>query len=230
MIRFQTLNKAELERVSRDQAAQQRSWRALPPEGVTVDCLGKKFTVLPNVFPPKNDSRLLIDSMDIGPGTAVLDLGTGTGVLAIFAVLGGAKAAVAVDINPDAVRNAELNAERHTLQEALEVRLSDGFSAIAASEKFDLIIANLPGRNETAEDVVAAAQWDTGFRTHESFFAQAPDHLKPGGKILMVKANYPELNDVVELADRHGFGATILAREDPAKGDPRTYYALAFSR
>ncbi len=46
----------------------------------------------------------------------------------------------------------------------------------------------------------------------------------------MTKANYPELNDVIELAEHSGFGTTILAKQDPKDGDPRTYYALAFSR
>lgn len=182
MIRFQTLNSADLELVSKNQIAQQRSWRAVPREGRTVECCEKNFTVLPNVFAPRGDSRLLIGNMDIEPGALTLDMGTGSGVLAVFAVLRGAKTAVAVDINADAVRNAALNVKRHAMQDAIQVRLSDGFSAIAATEKFDVITANLPGRNETAGDVVEAAQWDSGFRTHKSFFAQAPAHLLPSGK------------------------------------------------
>lgn len=229
MRRFPTLSRSDLELISQNQIAQQRSWREVPPDGREVACCGEGFLVLPKVFPPRGDSRLMIDNMGVRRGTSVLDMGTGSGVLAIFAVLRGARAAVALDISPDAVRNATENARRHGLQDIVEARLSDGFSAVAASETFDLMIANLPGRNEAATDLVEAAQWDSGFETHKAFFAQAPAHLAPGGRILMTKANYPELNDVIELAEHNGFEANVLARTDPSDGEPRTYYALAFS-
>jgi release factor glutamine methyltransferase len=230
MTQFPTLDRAELELVSRLQVAQQRTWQELPADGVEVECDGESFTVLPNVFPPRGDTRLLLDNLEIVPGSSVLDMGSGCGVLAILAVRRGARFAVAVDINPDAVRNTGLNVVRHAMEDRIEVRLLDGFSAIATTEKFDVILANLPGRNETAANLVEAAQWDSGFRTHKSFFAQVPHHLVPGGKIVMTKANYPELNTVVGLAERSGFETSILARKDPGQDDPRTYYALAFGR
>jgi len=229
MPRFETLNEQQLEIVSRNQVAQQRSWRETPPEGHVVECCGKPFLVLPNVFPPKSDTQLLIDNMGFEHGTLALDMGTGTGVLAVFAVLKGARSVVAADINPDAVRNAELNAERFDMQALIKPRLSDGFSAFADSEKFDVILANLPGRSETAADVVEAAQWDSEFRLHKSFFEEAPAHLRSNGRILMTKANYPELNAVVDLAERLGFEGSVLAKKAPAEHDPRTYYALAFA-
>ncbi len=46
----------------------------------------------------------------------------------------------------------------------------------------------------------------------------------------MSKANYPELNNTVELAEQAGFVTTVLARKDPTDGDPRTYFVLAFHR
>ncbi len=230
MARFQTLGPADLEIVTRKQIAQQKSWREVPKNGLAVECCGKNFTVLPNVFPPRGDTRLMINSLDVAPGSSVLDMGTGSGVLAIFAVLRGAVSALAVDLNQNAVRNARVNVERHGLQGSIDVRLSDGFSAIAETEKFETIIANLPGRSEVARDAVEAAQWDSGFETHRAFFAEAPRHLEPGGRILMTKANYPELNDTVELAEQAGFVTEVLARKNPADGDPRTYFVLAFSR
>ena len=75
-----------------------------------------------------------------------------------------------------------------------------------------------------------AAQWDTGFKTHRAFFRQAPRHLASGGKIVMTKANYPELNDVVTLAEAAGFAVEVLAEREPAGEDPRTYYALACTK
>ncbi len=230
MARFRTLDQADLEIVTRNQIAEQSSWRQVSKDGATVECCGKTFTVHPNVFPPRGDTRLMIDFLALDRGSSVLDMGTGSGVLAIFAVLRGAASALAVDISQDAVRNATVNVKRHGLQDSIAVRLSDGFAAIAKTESFATIIANLPGRNEGARDAVEAAQWDSGFKTHRAFFAEAPRHLEPGGRVLMTKANYPELNTAVELAEQAGFVTKVLARKDPADGDPRTYFVLAFDR
>lgn len=227
--RFQTLSEAELAQVTARQQAQQASWRNVPAEGAVVDCCGEAFLVLPGVFPPRGDTRLVAERIDLRPGASVLDMGTGSGVLAIFAARRGAGRVLAVDISPTAVRNAALNAERHGLSGRIEGRLSDGFAAVAPTEHFDLIIANLPGRNREASDIVGAAQWDTGFAAHKAFFAAAPGHLAPQGSITMAKANYPELNDAVALAAAAGLDVTVLAEERMPGEDPRTYYVLRFS-
>jgi len=227
-IHIKTLGKAELEQISRDQVRQQQEWRNLPLEGLKVECCGQSFTVLPNVFPPRSDTQFLVENLHIQSGAKVLDVGTGTGALAVFAVRMGARKVVAVDLNPDAVRNTDLNVDEHDMKNSIDVRVSDGFSAISGTEMFDLILANLPGRSATAGDVVEAAQWDTGFRTHQSFFSDAPSHLNNGGRILMTKANYPEINDVVSLAESAGLSVSVAAKMVPPDSDPRTYYLLEF--
>jgi precorrin-6B methylase 2 len=54
----------------------------------------------------------LIDNLKIKRGTAVLDVGTGAGTLAVHAARAGAGCVVAVDRNPNAVRAAQTNGER----------------------------------------------------------------------------------------------------------------------
>lgn len=186
------------------------------------------FKVLPNVFPPGRDTRLLITNFGELTGATVLDMGAGCGVLAMMALHCGAKFAVAADISADAIQNVRLNREQHNLQRVLEVRQSDGFAGFTPSERFDLIIANLPGRRATAADAVQAAQWDTDFKTHRNFFRDAAKHLNPEGRILMAKANYPELNEVISLGEKSGFRVAVLATDPPEEDDPRTYYALSF--
>jgi len=51
---------------------QQRRWQSAGPEGYLVECLGKDFLVLPGVAPPRDDSRLLAESLEIKPGEEVL--------------------------------------------------------------------------------------------------------------------------------------------------------------
>ena len=127
------------------------------------------------------------------------------------------------------MRNAALNAERHGLSARIEALQSDGFAAVAPAERFDLIIANLPGRNRVASDVVGASQWDTGFAAPRAFFAAAPGHLAPKGSIIMAKADFPELNEAVALAEEAGLKVTVPAEEGMQGEDPRTYRVLRLS-
>ena len=78
------------------------------------------------------------------PGDYVLDLGTGSGILAIAAARLGAGPVLALDVEPQAVKAARQNAAANGVEGAVEVRegtLSDG----ALGERFDLIVANISG-------------------------------------------------------------------------------------
>lgn len=78
------------------------------------------------------------------PGEAVLDLGTGSGILAIAAARLGAGRVLALDVDPQAVKAARENAARNGVQDTVEVRagtLPEG----ARGERFDLIAANISG-------------------------------------------------------------------------------------
>jgi len=84
-------------------------------------------------------------------GSRVLDLGTGTGVLAIAAASSAARV-VAADSNPTAVECARINAATNSVADRVEARLGDLFEPVAG-ERFDLVLCNPPyfaGRPATA--------------------------------------------------------------------------------
>jgi ribosomal protein L11 methyltransferase len=83
------------------------------------------------------------------PPRRVLDLGTGTGILAMAASLFGAGCVVALDNDPDAVAAARLNVARNGLEESVRV---GGDELAAVVGPFDLIVANI-----TADVLVALA-------------------------------------------------------------------------
>lgn len=226
----ETLDEAQLAEVTALQVAQQETWRNAPGEGQSVDMDGRRILVSPGVFPPRSDTSLLARNIPPLDGSSCLDVGTGSGVLAIMACVKGAGRCVALDINPDAVRNVDLNSEAHGYSQIIEARESDGLSAVGPHETFDFVIANLPGRALQAGDHVEGAQWDEGFRTNKRFFEDIGGHLTENGRIVMTKANYPELNDLLSFAEGLAFRPRILDRLPPKDGDPRTYYALEFTR
>src|SRR6266498_5014789 len=111
-----------------------------------VEILGRRFVVLPGVFSPHyfDSTKLFSRFFPYRTENAFLEIGCGTGITSIFAVQGGAKHVLAVDINPRAVENAALNAILHGCEKAVETRQSDVFSNIRSEERFDTIYWNLP--------------------------------------------------------------------------------------
>jgi ribosomal protein L11 methyltransferase len=77
---------------------------------------------------------------------AVLDVGTGSGLLAIVAAQTGAERVVAIDVDPDALVAARENLELNGMAGRIDLRLADITDAAAlAGERFALVIANLTG-------------------------------------------------------------------------------------
>jgi len=197
-----------------DQWQRQRQllFKAVPAEGRKVQYLGKEFLVYPDTFWPFADSLPLVKHFRIHPGESVLDVGTGSGVIGIFACYQGAARVVGVDINPSAVRSATHNAKMHGFAGTMEVRQSDLFDALG-EQHFDVITANLPFRNKQAHDVVAMSQWDTDFRTNTRFFEGVGRHLHPKGRIYFVQSNFGEIEAMMRLAQAASLRVAELARE-----------------
>jgi len=95
-----------------------------------------------SLHPTTRDSLLaLLEISDRLLSYKVLDLGTGTGILAIGAALLGAERVLAVDNNPLAVKTATLNVKLNGLEESIEVR--EGLAEDIVDTPSDLLIANI---------------------------------------------------------------------------------------
>ncbi|MDI6401025.1 50S ribosomal protein L11 methyltransferase [Balneolaceae bacterium ANBcel3] len=113
-------------------------------------------------------TRLLLSILPdyIQEGDVVLDMGTGTGVLAVAALKCGAKEALGVDIDPWSFENASENARLNNVEKRFEVRIGS-VEALQKDEMFDVILANI-NRNILL---------DLGSSLHQ--------RLKPGGWLLL---------------------------------------------
>ncbi len=91
------------------------------------------------------------------------------------------------DINPKAVAAVQDTINRHGLQDRVQVYLSDGLSAIPASEKWDLVVSNPPHFEVSTEEEYTSniRLNDQHWRIHEEFYANVEPHLTERGSILM---------------------------------------------
>jgi release factor glutamine methyltransferase len=148
---------------------------------------GYPLLVLPGVFNPTlfRTTPFVVECLRGGlipEGVVVLDLGTGTGVLAIEAAR-TARRVVAADLNPEAIHCARVNAVLARVDDRIELRGGDLFAAVE-EERFDVVICNppfYPGRPETPIETAFFAE-----DFAERFAADLPAHLAPGGKALVV--------------------------------------------
>jgi ribosomal protein L11 methyltransferase len=87
-------------------------------------------------------AALLEEAIERRGGGAVLDVGTGSGILAIAAYLLGARPVLAIDTDPDALAEASSNARRNGCRDAFEAS-ERPLESIGA--RFDIVVANLDG-------------------------------------------------------------------------------------
>lgn len=219
------LSDAEIRIINELQAQMLQRFKSVGSEAI-VEYQGQKFIVLPNVFWPFDDSLPLVQNFKINAEDKVLDVGTGSGVLAVFAGLKGARTVVALDVNPAAVENARRNARLHHLSDTIDVRQSDMLEALREGERFDVIIANLPFRDKSAGDIVQRSMWDGELAANKKFFETVKNYLKPGGRLYLSQSNFGAVDEVLALAANKGFVAQLIGKKEMPAGDPRVFYAF----
>ena len=175
---------------------------------------GVPFLILPEVMNPKlfRTGEFLAQTLNshlIPEGSKILDMGTGSGVGAVFAAKWATKI-VAVDVNPAAVRCARINVMLNKLENKIEVREGDLFAPLK-NEKFDVVVFNPPYLTGTPKTAFERAIW--GEKVIESFALKLQDYLQPEGKALLVLSNLANIVNIFSYFKENGFElATISER------------------
>jgi release factor glutamine methyltransferase len=180
----------------------------------TVRVLGSTFEVGPEVFNPKSfiTSKFMARHLRFGPQDSVLDMGTGSGILAVTAGR-SARRVVAVDVNPAAVRCARRNVARSGLAGRVEVLEGDLFAPLAPGERFDVVLFTPPYFEGALRQPFDHAIYDPGKALAGRFLAGVAERLAPGGYVLMVYSSLAAPEEVLRTAEALGWRWSVVARK-----------------
>lgn len=172
------------------------------------------------MYNPSDDSYLILKVTEVAPGQRLLDMGTGSGIVALHAAKIGSSV-TAVDINPNAVQCARSNALRNDLK--MDVVEGDLFEKVPGL--FDVIVFNPPylpdddGPPSWMEKAWAGGADGTDVIVR--FLDQAWRHLSPKGEIFIILSSLGGLRSVLRAAkgvyetemieEKHMFFESIFA-------------------
>jgi HemK-related putative methylase len=145
-------------------------------------------------------------------GERVLDMGSGTGIVAIRAALSG-KHAVAIDKNPAAVRATRVNAMINGAD--VDAREGDLFAPLSAEERFHTVAFNPPFFTRPVDGELADALFGgTGLEVLDRFLRDVRRHLVPGGRVFLAGSTNGALARMRELYRVHDFAwRTVRTKE-----------------
>lgn len=176
----------------------------------------------PGVYRPQGDTHLLAEALalsGIPAGGSALDIGTGTGAMAIAAARAGAAEVTAVDVSRRAVWTARANAALR----GVPVRVLRGDALdVVAGRRFDLVLSNppyVPAPSDSARG--RARAWDAGPDGRamvDRICAAAPDLLAPDGVLLMVHSALCDVDATLSALRDGGLKAAVVARSEERFG------------
>ena len=184
-----------------------------------------EFAATPAALVPRPETELLVERalalLPAGDAPRVVDLGTGSGVIAITLKRYRPDARVtATDVDPACLELARANAARHEAE--IEWIESNWYDALPGSRRFDLIVANPPyvaaghpflaEGDLPAEPGLALTPGPTGLEALEVIVAGAPRHLDAGGRIA-VEHGYDQQAAVAGLLVAAGFDAVECSED-----------------
>ena len=185
---------------------------------------GLKLGLSPETLEPRPDTETLVDAVlpfarDVAARAGqchILDLGTGTGAIALALLNQVSQAeAIGVDISPGAVETATRNAAALGLADRFTAMESDWFAKIAG--RYDVIVSNPPyiqcediaglAPEVRHHDPIAALDGGaSGLEAYRRIAASSADYLAEDG-IVAVEIGHDQQQDVMKLFDESGFEA-----------------------
>jgi release factor glutamine methyltransferase len=176
------------------------------------------FDVLENVYEPAEDSFLFAENLNVRRGCRVVDIGTGCGILAVIAAKTAGKV-VAIDVNPYAVKCAKNNARMNGVGNSVSFIQGDLLAPLRTRMEFDLILFNAPylPSEESEKDSWMGRAWAggvSGRNVIDRFICEAPEHIKPGGEIMLMQSTLSDVEQTLRNLEERGLETSVIAKQN----------------
>jgi release factor glutamine methyltransferase len=189
---------------------------------------GREFRVTPDVLIPRPETEHLIEAALARSAEAILDIGTGSGAIAVTLALETKARVVATDVSPAALQIAQQNAR--TLSAPVSF-VSCDLGTVFADASFDLVVSNPPyiaARDGESlqpevrdhEPALALFGGEDGLAIYRRLIPEASRLLRPGGWLMMelgdaaaVREMCADWADVEIVNDLAGIARVLIARK-----------------
>jgi release factor glutamine methyltransferase len=154
---------------------------------------GREFRVTPDVLIPRPETEHLIEAALSRSGETIVDIGTGSGAIAVTLALETKARVVATDVSPAALSIAQQNSRSLSAQVSF---VACDLGAAFADESFDLVVSNPPyvaARDRASlqpevrdhEPALALFAGEDGLAIYQRLIPEAARLLRPGGWLMM---------------------------------------------
>jgi protein-(glutamine-N5) methyltransferase, release factor-specific len=186
--------------------------------------MGLIFNVSPSVLIPRNDTEILVEEVlkRLKSGDTVLDIGTGSGAIAVSIAKYKDVKVYAVDISDEALEVAKGNACENGVSDKVIFIKSDLFSSIPKDIKFDLIVSNPPyirsnEINELQEEVkrepkIALDGGEDGLTFYRKIVKDSVNYIKFGG-IIAFEVGFDQGWDVKDILVDGGYSDIEVVKD-----------------
>ncbi|MHA1905993.1 MAG: HemK2/MTQ2 family protein methyltransferase [Candidatus Thorarchaeota archaeon] len=175
-----------------------------------------KIDIFPGVYPPAEDTFLLLDSIDTKPGDIAIEVGSGSGYVALH-LCQTVNRVIAIDSSHAAVRNTIANVRKNSLEHKVTVIQSDLLTAINPREKFSIIAFNppyLPKEDSGTSLDHALIGGEIGIEVTERFVRHAVGYLQPEGRMYIVTSTLADIETIEHVMNSCSL-ATEVVGETP---------------
>lgn len=162
-------------------------------------------------FRPSTISSMLADALDFEPGSVVIDVGCGSGILSIIAAKLGAGRVFGVDAAPDTVEIATANAEACGVSDVVEFSEGDLFDTLDPDLEADVVIGDVSG---IPDEIARASGWfpsglsggPTGAELPVRMIEESRRRLRGDGLLLLPTGSLQDEKSILDRA-RAVFGS-----------------------